>query len=66
MRDALTEIFTTLAETVLLVGIVILLLMGSFRTALVPLVTIPISHRLKVGFTGWRTQQVVPRPPHFL
>lgn len=43
MRDALTEIFTTLAETVLLVGIVILLLMGSFRTALVPLITIPIS-----------------------
>ncbi|NRF16210.1 efflux RND transporter permease subunit [Vibrio coralliilyticus] len=43
MRDALREIFTTLAETVLLVGIVILLLMGSFRTALVPLITIPIS-----------------------
>nr|WP_086939781.1 efflux RND transporter permease subunit [Thaumasiovibrio occultus] len=43
MRDALKEIFTTLVETVLLVGLVILLLMGSFRTALVPLVTIPIS-----------------------
>ncbi len=43
MRDALTEIFTTLVETVVLVGIVILLLMGSFRTALVPLITIPIS-----------------------
>lgn len=43
MRDALKEIFTTLVETILLVGIVILLLMGSFRTALVPLVTIPIS-----------------------
>lgn len=43
MRDALKEIFTTLAETVLLVGIVILLLMGSFRTAIVPLVAIPIS-----------------------
>lgn len=43
MRDALKEIFTTLIETVLLVGIVILLLMGSFRTALVPLITIPIS-----------------------
>ncbi|QRG82280.1 efflux RND transporter permease subunit [Vibrio diabolicus] len=43
MRDALTEIFTTLAETVVLVGIVVLLLMGSFRTALVPLITIPIS-----------------------
>lgn len=43
MRDALKEIFTTLIETVVLVGIVILLLMGSFRTALVPLVTIPIS-----------------------
>lgn len=43
MRDALREIFTTLVETVVLVGLVILLLMGSFRTALVPLVTIPIS-----------------------
>ncbi|MCG7584338.1 efflux RND transporter permease subunit [Photobacterium sp. OFAV2-7] len=43
MRDALKEIFTTLIETVLLVGFVILLLMGSFRTALIPLVTIPIS-----------------------
>ena len=43
MRDAIKEIFTTLAETILLVGLVVLLLMGSFRTALVPLVTIPIS-----------------------
>ena len=43
MRDALREIFITLAETVLLVGIVVLLFMGSLRTALVPLVTIPIS-----------------------
>lgn len=43
MRAALREIFTTLAETVLLVGLVVVALMGSFRTALVPLVTIPIS-----------------------
>ena len=43
MRDALKEIFSTLAETVVLVGLVVLLLMGSFRTALVPLITIPIS-----------------------
>ncbi len=43
MRDSLNEIFTTLFETILLVSIVVLLLMGSFRTALVPLVTIPIS-----------------------
>ena len=43
MRDALQEIFTTLAETVILVGIVVLMLMGSFRSALVPLITIPIS-----------------------
>lgn len=43
MRDALKEIFTTLFETVLLVGIVVLALMGSFRTALVPLIAIPIS-----------------------
>lgn len=43
MRDSLKEIFITLAETVLLVGLVVLAMMGSFRTALVPLVTIPIS-----------------------
>jgi multidrug efflux pump len=43
MRDSLKEIFITLGETVLLVGLVVLAMMGSFRTALVPLVTIPIS-----------------------
>ena len=43
MRAALREIFTTLAETVLLVGLVVVAFMGSLRTALVPLVTIPIS-----------------------
>jgi multidrug efflux pump len=43
MRDAIKEIFITLVETVILVGIVVLALMGSLRTALVPLVTIPIS-----------------------
>lgn len=43
MRAALREIFTTLIETVLLVGLVVILFMGSFRTALVPLATIPIS-----------------------
>jgi len=57
MRDALKEIFTTLFETVALVGLVVLVLMGSFRTALVPLVTIPISilgsiaAMLMMGFT---------------
>jgi multidrug efflux pump len=43
MRDALREIFITLIETVLLVGLVVVLFMGSFRTALVPLIAIPIS-----------------------
>jgi multidrug efflux pump len=43
MRSAIREIFITLAETILLVGLVVLALMGSFRTAIVPLVTIPIS-----------------------
>lgn len=43
MRDSIKEIFTTLGETVILVGLVVLAMMGSFRTALVPLVTIPIS-----------------------
>ena len=43
MRNALREIFITLAETVMLVGVVVFMFMGSLRTALVPLVTIPIS-----------------------
>jgi len=43
MRNALREIFITLIETVLLVGVVVFMFMGSLRTALVPLVTIPIS-----------------------
>ncbi|MES2625102.1 MAG: efflux RND transporter permease subunit, partial [Pseudomonadota bacterium] len=43
MRDSLREIFTTLFETIGLVSIVVLVLMGSFRTSLVPLVAIPIS-----------------------
>ena len=43
MRDSLREIVTTLGETILLVGFVVVALMGSFRTALVPLMTIPIS-----------------------
>ena len=43
MRNALREIFITLIETVLLVGLVVIMFMGSLRTALVPLVTIPIS-----------------------
>ncbi len=43
MRDAIKEIFSTLVETVLLVGVVVLAMMGSFRTAMVPLITIPIS-----------------------
>ncbi|MDA1073446.1 MAG: efflux RND transporter permease subunit, partial [Proteobacteria bacterium] len=49
MRDALREIFITLGETVLLVGAVVVALMGSFRTAIVPLVTIPISLLGAVG-----------------
>jgi multidrug efflux pump len=43
MRESLKEIMITLFETIVLVGLVVLVLMGSFRTALVPLVTIPIS-----------------------
>jgi len=43
MRDALKEIFITLGETVILVGLVIVALLGSIRVATVPLMTIPIS-----------------------
>ena len=43
MREAVTEIFLTLGETVFLVGLVVIALMGSIRSAMVPLLTIPIS-----------------------
>ena len=43
MRDALKEILVTLAETIVLVGAVVLILMGSLRASMVPLITIPIS-----------------------
>jgi multidrug efflux pump len=43
MEDALSEISKTLTETVLIVGLMVFLFMGSIRTALVPLVAMPIS-----------------------
>ncbi|HYC30990.1 MAG TPA: efflux RND transporter permease subunit, partial [Gemmatimonadales bacterium] len=43
MREALTEITKTLGETILIVGFVVFLFMGSVRTALVPLVAMPVS-----------------------
>ncbi len=43
MRDALTEISKTLIETILIVGLVVFLFLGSIRTALVPLVAMPVS-----------------------
>jgi multidrug efflux pump len=43
MEDALKEITKTLSETILIVGLVVFLFMGSVRTALVPLVAMPIS-----------------------
>jgi multidrug efflux pump len=43
MEDALKEITKTLTETILIVGLVVFLFMGSVRTALVPLVAMPIS-----------------------
>ncbi len=43
MQDALAEITKTLAETIAIVGLVVFLFMGSVRTALVPLVAMPVS-----------------------
>src|SRR5207244_80927 len=43
MTDALQEISKTLVETILIVGLVVFLFMGSIRTALVPLVAMPVS-----------------------
>src|SRR5687768_3023190 len=43
MEDALKEITKTLSETILIVGVVVFLFMGSVRSALVPLVAMPVS-----------------------
>ncbi|MBO0698358.1 MAG: efflux RND transporter permease subunit [Zavarzinella sp.] len=43
MENALTEITKTLSETILIVAVVVFLFMGSLRTALVPLVAMPVS-----------------------
>jgi multidrug efflux pump len=43
MENALSEITKTLAETIAIVGLVVFLFMGSIRTALVPLVAMPVS-----------------------
>ena len=43
MQDALKEITKTLGETMLIVALVVFLFMGSVRSALVPLVAMPVS-----------------------
>ena len=43
MEDALEEISKTLIETMLIVALVIFLFLGSVRTALVPLIAMPVS-----------------------
>ncbi len=43
MRDALHEISITLIETICIVGLIVFLFLGSVRTALVPLVAMPVS-----------------------
>ncbi len=43
MRNALEEISKTLVETVLIVALVVFLFLGSIRTAIVPLVAMPVS-----------------------
>ncbi|QOV87919.1 efflux RND transporter permease subunit [Humisphaera borealis] len=43
MQNAIKEITKTLIETILIVGLVVYLFLGSVRTALVPLVAMPVS-----------------------
>jgi multidrug efflux pump len=43
IRDAIQEVQTTLAETLLIVVVVIFLFLGSLRSVLVPVVAIPVS-----------------------
>ena len=40
---SIDEVFKTIAEAVVIVVLVILLFLGSFRSVLVPIVTIPLS-----------------------
>jgi multidrug efflux pump len=41
--DAIHEVYSTLAETLLIVVVVIFLFLGSFRSVLVPVIAIPVS-----------------------
>lgn len=43
IASSITEVFKTIAEAVLIVVVVILLFLGSFRSVLMPIVTIPLS-----------------------
>lgn len=43
IRDAISEVITTLIETILIVIVIIYLFIGSFRSVLVPVVAIPLS-----------------------
>src|SRR5262249_50281192 len=43
IHDAIGEVLRTLAETLLIVIVVIFLFLGSFRSVLIPIVAIPIS-----------------------
>lgn len=43
IKDAISEVYHTLAETLLIVVIVIFLFMGSMRSVIVPVISIPIS-----------------------
>jgi multidrug efflux pump len=43
IQDAINEVLHTLAETLLIVVIVIFLFLGSFRSVLIPVIAIPIS-----------------------
>src|SRR4029077_3992181 len=43
IQDAINEVLHTLAETLLIVIVVIFLFLGSFRSVLIPVVAIPIS-----------------------
>ena len=43
IQDALKEVLSTLTETLLIVIVVIFLFLGSFRSVLIPIVSIPVS-----------------------
>ena len=45
IRESINEVFKTLRDAVILVAIVVLLFLQNWRSALIPLIAVPVAHR---------------------